>query len=340
MYKASKWAPQEALRNLDAAFQGFFRRAGRGETPGYPRFKSRRRGVGGFRVSEPIHVTDKGLRLPRVGVVRIKPGDHGHVPVGTYGGASVSERAGRWYVSVLMPEVEASLPNGGAEVGIDLGVVNLAVLSDGTVFENPRVLEWGQRKIQHLQRAVSRKQKGSKNRERARKRLARAHARVSNVRSNAIHHVTTAIAKRYGRVAIEELRVRDMTRRGHSKERRALNRSVLDVSLAEFRRQLEYKGRLYGCTVVRVDPAYTSQTCSVCGCIDSRSRPTQSEFRCVHCGYEVNADLNAAINIRVAGSCPDTENACGVNVRRPVPRSGTAVGEEAGIDDSLKGVSF
>jgi len=101
-----------------------------------------------------------------------------------------------------------------------------------------------------------------------------------------------------------------MTRSGGSRKR-GLNRVVLDASFGKFRQMLEYKGRLYGCEVVAVPAKYTSQRCSVCGHLDAGNRISQARFRCLSCGFEANADLNAAINILVAGSCPETQNACG-----------------------------
>ncbi|HLD63407.1 MAG TPA: transposase [Candidatus Peribacteraceae bacterium] len=332
MYEASKCAPQEALRALDIAFQHFFRRVKAGEKPGHPRFKKRSRGVGGFRLTGAITATAQRVDLPRIGRMRIKPGDHGYLPAGVYGQISVTERAGRWYVAVLGQDTVEATSNGGPEVGLDLGVVRLATLSDGTVFENPNALAAGQRKIKRIQKEVCRKQRGSSNRRKARTRLARAYARVANVRSNALHQATTAIAKRYSKVVIEDLRVRNMTRSARGtvdkpgknvRAKAGLNRVVLDASFSEFSRMLKYKGALYGCKVVAVPPQYTSQRCSACGHTEAGNRRSQSEFVCASCGYEINADLNAAINILVAGSCPETINACGAGVRHSDPRIGT-----------------
>jgi len=309
MYEASKCAPQEALRDLDKAFKNFL--SGRAK---YPRYKSRKQCVGGFRLSSPSKVDRKTIQLPKVGRIRIKPGDHGYIPFDRYAQASVTEKAGRWFVSVLGPEVVEALPNGGPAVGLDLGVVRLATLSDGTVIDNPRALKGSQRKISRLQREVSRRKKGSCNRSKSRKKLAKAHYRVRNIRADALHKATTTIAKSHGMVVIEDLRVKNMTKGGGSRKR-GLNRAILDASFGEFRRLLEYKGRRYGCSVVAVPARHTSQRCSRCGCVDPKSRSTQSSFACTRCDFEINADLNAAINILVAGSCPETQNACGELVR-------------------------
>lgn len=314
MYLASKCAPQEALRDLDQAFKHFRRRCRTGaKCKGFPKPKHRSRGIGGFRLTGAIKAGKKSIQLPRIGRVRIKPGDHGYLPVGPCSQVSVTERAGRWYVAVVGPEVEEAAPNGGPTAGIDLGVTRLATLSDGMDEENPKALARGQRKLRKRQREVARKKKKSANRKRARLRLARAFARVANLRRDAQHKATTKLTKSHGRLVIEDLQVRNMTRRGRGK--RGLNRVLLDASFREFRRQLEYKGKLYGCEIVVVPPHYTSQRCSSCGHTEAGNRPSQAVFRCLSCGYTANADRNAAINIMVAGSCPETRNACGGDVR-------------------------
>ena len=308
MYSASKASPQEALRDLDRAFKNFL--TGRAR---YPRFKSRSRGIGGFRLTGTIKVGHRTIQLPVVGRVKFQPGERGYLPWGKHAQVSVTEQAGRWFVSVVGPEVVEAAPSDRPAVGLDLGVARLATLSDGTVIENPKALQRGQRKIKRLQQEVSRKKKGSANRNKARHRLAKAHDRVRNVRRDALHKATTSIATRFGRVIIEDLKVRNMTRSGRGK--RGLNRVVLDAAFGEFRRLLEYKGRLYGCEVVAVPPHYTSQRCSACGHVEKGNRVSQSDFLCLSCGHEANADLNAAINILEAASSTDSLNACGEDVR-------------------------
>lgn len=333
MYEASKAAPQEALRDLDRAFKNFL--SGRAR---YPRFKSRNRGIGGFRLTGTIKADNRTIQLPVIGRVQFQPGERGYLPWGKHAQVSVTEKAGRWFVSVVGPEVSEATPEGPA-VGLDLGVARLATLSDGTVIENPKALQRGQRKLKRLQQEVSRKKKGSANRNKARHRLAKAHDRVRNVRRDALHKATTSIATRFGRVLIEDLKVRNMTAGGGSRKR-GLNRVVLDAAFGAFRSMLEYKGKLYGCSVEAVPPHYTSQRCSACGHVEKGNRTSQAEFLCLSCGHEANADLNAAINILRAASSSDlVKNACGADVSRVKPRLGSqlAVKQEPGI--SLRGES-
>jgi len=267
-----------------------------------------------------------------IGRVKLQPGERGYLPWGKHAQVSVTEQAGRWFVSVVGPEVAETEPNGLGAVGLDLGVARLATLSDGTVIENPKALQRGQRKIKRLQQEVSRKKKGSANRNKARRRLAKAHTRVRNVRRDALHKATTAIAKSHGKVIVEDLKVRNMTRSGGSRKK-GLNRVVLDAAFGEFRRLLEYKGKLYGCSVEAVPPHYTSQRCSACGHVDAGNRVSQARFRCLSCGHGANADLNAAINILEAASSTDSLNACGEDMRLAKPvrvREQTSVKQEPG----------
>ena len=127
---------------------------------------------------------------------------------------------------------------------------------------------------------------------------------------------TISIAKKYGAVRMEDLNIRAMTTSGRGK--RGLNRVMQDASLAEFRRMLVYKGLLYGCEVTFVNPAYTSQRCSACGHTETENRLSQALFVCRSCGHRSNADLNAALNIFVAGSCPETQNARGADVSHTI----------------------
>ena len=176
MYEVSKCAPQEALWDLDEAFQNFFRRVKEGRKPGFPRFKSKKRGIGGFRLTGTIKVFERHLQLPRLGRIRLK--ERGYLPFRDPTvhilSATVTERAGRWFVSLQVEMEIEKVPPKEAAVGVDVGISALATLSDGKTFENPRALLGAERKLKRLQRSVSRKRKGSKNRQKAVRRLAKA----------------------------------------------------------------------------------------------------------------------------------------------------------------------
>lgn len=310
MYEVSKCAPQEALRDLDRAFKNFFRRCKQG-TPkkGFPKFKKRRDGNGSFRLTGSIKVGASWVQLPRLGKLRLK--ESGYLPTDGIKilSATVSERAGKWFVSI---QVEQEIPEREKKsdhvVGVDVGSRKMAVTSDGEVFENPRALSKAQRRLAHLQRSVSRKRKGSNNRRKAVRKVQRQHYRVSNIRKDAIHKATTSIAKRSSVIVLETLNVKGMVKN------RKLARAVHDASMAEFHRQIVYKAGWYGAEVIRADRWYpSSKTCSLCGGI-KEDLGFDEVYRCGSCGVVLDRDVNAALNLRnLARSSRVT--ACGEDVR-------------------------
>uniref|UniRef100_A0A6M3M850 Putative transposase n=1 Tax=viral metagenome TaxID=1070528 RepID=A0A6M3M850_9ZZZZ len=313
MYDVSKCAPQEALRNLDVAFKNFFRRckAGKGK-PGYPRFKSRKRGIGSCSLTGMIGVADRAIQLPRIGKVRLK--ERGYLPTAVrIVRATVTERAGRWFVSVLADQ-EPRRERGTEIIGVDVGIKSLAVCSDGTVFENPRALKRAEKRLYLLQKSVSRKRKGSRNRRKAVHRLSRQHYRTSCVRSDAIHKATDAIAKRAAIVGIESLNVAGMVKNHR------LARAVSDASMSEFHRQIDYKMSWSGGEVVKADRWFpSSKTCSACGLIKEDLTLADREFEC-ECGFVADRDLNAAINLRnMAASSAVSACRLGSAGREPSP---------------------
>jgi putative transposase len=265
MYAVSKCAPQEALRNLDNAFGRFFRRVQlkrEGKLSGkvgYPQPKTKKRGLGSFRLTGRIVVCADAIQLPRLGRLRLK--ERGYLPTtAKILSATVSEQAGHWSVSVLVEQEQAVAVNRGPVVGVDLGVKTLVTLSDGTTEPNPHHLRACLKKLKRLQRAVSRKPKGSRNRKKAAQRLGKLHRAVANQRTNTLHHFTSRLAKTKSVVVIEDLNVSGMLKNHH------LAQAIGDVGWGEFRRQLTYKAAWYGCHVLvasRWEPS--SKTCSGCG---------------------------------------------------------------------------
>jgi len=197
MYEVSKCAPQEGLRDLDKAYANYFRRvklkkAGKHKGKvGFPRFKKKRDGQGSFRLTGTIRVFKKHIQLPRLGKLKLKEAKYLPTAGVNILSATVSQWAGRWYVSL---QCEVKIPDPQEEkrdvCGLDLGVSRLATVSDGTVIENPRALKRNLTKIKRLQRVVSRREKGSANRKKAVIKLARAHRRVANIRANTLHQTT------------------------------------------------------------------------------------------------------------------------------------------------------
>lgn len=290
MYEVSKCSPQEALRNLDNAFSRFFQKKG-----GFPKFKSKKKGIGGFRLTGTVKVTENTIQLPRLGTLWLK--EHGYLPItNKVLSATVSEKAGRWFVSVL---VEEEMPEWQGQkdehdvVGVDLGIKTLATVSDGNTYANPKPLKTELRKLKKLQQSVSRKIKGSQNRKKAVAKVVRLHYRISNIRRDTLHKMTTTLAKTKRVVGIEDLNVSGMMKN------RCLSRSIADLGLFELRRQLEYKAGWYGCKIVLVDRFFpSSKTCSVCGEINENLTLADREWTCA-CGVLHDRDMNAARNLEI-----------------------------------------
>jgi len=207
--------------------------------------------------------------------------------------ATVSEKAGRWFVSL---QVEMEIPEAAGTdkpvAGVDLGINRMAQVSDGVHFENPRALKNALTKLKRVQRVVSRRQKGSANRKKALRQLARAHYRVANIRKDALHKATSLLAKTKSAIVLENLNVSGMIKNHH------LAQAIADVGLYEFRRQLVYKGAWYSCEIFFADRFYPStKRCSQCGQVKPVMGLGEREYQCEHCGFVIDRDLNAAINL-------------------------------------------
>ncbi len=288
MYEVSKCAPQEALRDLDIAYKHAYRRLGekkagkKSAKVGWPRFKSRNKGIGGFRLTGSIHIFEKVIQLPRLGKLRLK--EHGYLPVGAkVAQATVTERADRWYVSVQLEREVGEMPAGhDAPIGIDLGIKALATCSDGTSYPHHKALRTRLKQLRRASKRVSSQKKGSKNRAKARVRLAHVHAKIANLRKDTLQKTTTAIVTKatspMGRVScvvIEDLNISGMLKN------RRLSRAIADAGLYEFRRQLIYKLEAAGIPLKVVSRWYpSSKTCSGCGWIDEDQQLSDRTFVC------------------------------------------------------------
>jgi putative transposase len=221
-------------------------------------------------------------------------------------------------VSLQVEQEQTVRENSGPVVGIDLGIKQLATLSDGTVIPNPRHLKRCLKKLKRLQRVVSRRQKGGKNRKKAVRKLARLHRQIKQQRSNILHQVTTRLAKTKSVLVIEDLHVAGMLRNHR------LAQAIGDVGFYEFKRQLLYKASWYGARVIlanRWEPS--SKRCSGCGWLDEDLTLSDRTFHCERCGLVLDRDLNAAMNLeKLAGSLSDSQNACGAasSGAKPKPR--------------------
>ncbi len=299
----SKWVVQNSLRDLDTAFENFYRKCKlkkQGQWTGkcgYPQFKSKHKGGGSFRLDCPVHVFDGSVQLPKLGTIRLK--EHGYIP--TWGvevlSATVSEKAGKWFVSVQVEEEHADPTQAtGTPIGVDVGLKTLATLSDGRTFDNPKSLRSRLKALKRASRHHSKKKKGSNNRRRAQKKLAKLHMRIANIRKDTLHKVTSQIVaktklpeERPSVIVLEDLNIKGMLKN------RKLSRAMSDVGLGEFKRQLTYKAMQAGIEVKQVSRWFpSSKTCSSCGTVKEELALSERVYVCEDCGYVADRDYNAA----------------------------------------------
>jgi putative transposase len=284
---------QNVVADLDKAFQAFFRRVKAGEEPGYPRFKGRNRFAGfGFKEYGNGFKID-GRRLKLSGIGRIAVRWHREIE-GKVKTARIYCRAGKWFVAFSC-EVEnpEPLPKAGAEIGIDLGLLRLATLSDGEPTENPRWYRKVLRELRVLQRKIARATMGGRNRRKLVLKLQRLMVRVANARRDFLNKFADELIKRFDRIVLEDLRVATMAR-GH------FAMSILDAGWSYLVSRLTHKAESAGREIVLVDPGYTSKTCSGCGVIFEHLKLSDRWVECT-CGMSLDRDHNAAINILKRG---------------------------------------
>jgi putative transposase len=294
IYDVTKCVVEGAFRHLGKALTNFWR-SKRGERKGkrvrFPRFKSKRHGHGSFVLNnDKFSVQGHTLAVPKLGGVNMTEALRLD---GRILGAVVSEHAGWWWVSVQVELPDMTAVPAGHAIGVDVGVRDLAVDSDGQRYENQAPLRSALRRVKRLQRTVSRRQQGSANRRQAVRRLATAHYRVACKRADQAHKLTTALVRKATVIGIERLHVAGML------TNHCLTLSLSDAGLSEIHRQLRYKAAGSGSQVVAVDPFYpSSQIHHACGYRHRDLTLADRTWRCPHCGGLVDRDLNAAKNLR------------------------------------------
>ena len=308
--EVSQTAQNQALMDLDKAFQNFF--AGRASFPS-PRKKfinDSFRFVGREITVEQLNKNWCRIKLPKIGWVKMRLSR----PVeGQIRNATVKRDALGWHVSICTTrEIEDQSAMQSA-TGIDRGVTVPVMTSEGEMFYLPDELQKVEKKRRKTQKIASRRQRGSKRYNKVQKRVSRLSAKCARIRDQWQHEVALNLSKRYGIVVLEDLKTKNMTRSAKGtleepgrmvKQKSGLNRSILNVGWHGLQMKLKYKLEERGGYLELVDPKHTSQQCSCCGTIDKNSRKSQDLFECQTCGSTMNADHNAAINILRRGNTP------------------------------------
>jgi putative transposase len=285
---------QDVARRIEFAYQAFFRRVKRGEKPGYPRFHGKGRYTS-------FTYTQKGFKVDKTGVSLSKIGRVSsviHRPIeGKIKTCTVKKTAtGKWFVSFSCEIEKKTLPPLETFVGIDAGVISFVTLSDGTHVRNPRFFKSEEKALAKAQRGMSKHEKGSRDRRRKRKAVARVHERIANKRKDFAHKLSHKIVKDFGGIAVEDLNINNMQQDNFT----CLNKSIADAAWNSFSNMLAYKAECAGRTFVRVNPAYTSQTCSRCG-YRQKLKLSNRHYKCPCCELSLDRDENAALNILSLG---------------------------------------
>lgn len=293
--EVDKFALTNAIYNMDSAYQKFFK-----EHAGYPKFKSKHDNHKSYTTNFTngnilVDFENRKIKLPKLGKVKAKlhRGFAGQIK-----SATVSQvPSGKYYASVLVETEHEKMPNTTEKIGLDLGIKELCITSDGKKYENPKILRKYEKKLVKLQRQLSHKEKRSKNYHKTKKQIALCHEKITNTRKDYLHKISHEIVSENQVIVSEKLQIKNMIKNHH------LAKSISDVSWYELTRQLEYKSKWNDREYVKIDAFYaSSQLCSACGYQNTETKDLSvREWICPNCGVKHDRDINAAKNILAEG---------------------------------------
>lgn len=298
---------QQSLKDLELAFKNYFNSCTgkrKGAKISLPKFKKRKSAQSARFMSNAFQLRESKIYLAKIGDLKViwsRP-----LPSTPTSVTVIKDAADRYFLSFVVEINPIPLPNNGLSVGIDLGIIDFATLSSGEKIKAPKPLKENLKKLKHLQKKLSRKVKGSKRKERARKAVAKLHARIKDIRTDFLHKLSTKLIRENQTIVLEDLNIKGLIKN------RKLSRAISDLGWRAFRDMLEAKSLMYGRELVvinRWEP--TSQRCSCCKQIGEKKELSVREWTCLFCGTIHDRDINAAINIKVAGGHSETLNGCG-----------------------------
>jgi putative transposase len=285
MYNSCSQVPTFVLRQVENAYNRFFKKLSKS-----PKFKKKNKS-NSFSLQYPV-ISDTYIKLPKIGKVRLK--ESNYIPSGNPKQVTISCTAGRWFASVFYEYNPKQVVINNDILGVDLGISKLAGCSDGAVITPPNKEKKYEKKLKRTYRKLSRQKLGSNSRAKTKIILSRIYYRIANERKDILHKTTSVLVKTkpHGTIVIEDLAVKNMMKN------HCLAKAIANVGFYEFRRQLEYKCKWYGKTLIIANRFYpSSKTCSQCGCINKDLKLSDRTFLCPSCGLDIDRDLNASINL-------------------------------------------
>lgn len=285
---------QQSLRNLDTAFVKFFK-----EKKGFPKFKSKKKSKDTVKFINSVYFDFKNwkVKIPKIGQIKLCKNKTFDITSCKIGTLNVSkDKCGEYWCTIvindLQPKKSKTKIVEETSVGIDLGIKDYAILSDGTKYGNPKYLEKYSKKLMHLNKVFSRSKNGGKNHEKIRLRIAKLHRKIAYMRSDFTNKLSSDLIKRFDTICLEDLTISGMLKNHY------LANSIQSAAWSEFVRQIEYKSELCGKNVIFIGKfTPSSKTCNKCGYLNSTLKLSDREWTCPKCGEHHDRDINAAINI-------------------------------------------